>query len=187
MIRNLKRGIAALTLGGLIMSSISGCAAASQEDAKGGDIALEDMDFEYDASSYETGNLNAGSSVHDPSIVTDGEKYYIVGSHMTFAYSDDLRKWTLRGNGYSSTNMIFGDLFKDETGEVFRYTGKRDSVVPTDDGKCHLWAPDIIYNNKTGLYYMYYCTSSTWNASTLGFATSETIDGKYKYGKDLIY
>ncbi len=111
------------------------------------------MDFEYDASSYETGNLNAGSSVHDPSIVKDGDKYYIIGSHMTFAYSDDLRKWTLRGNGYSSTNMIFGDLFKDET----------------------------------GLYYMYYCTSSTWNASTLGFATSETIDGKYKYGKDLIY
>lgn len=187
MIRNLKRGIAALALGGLMISSAYGCGNAAQEEVKGDDIALEDMDFEYDASSYETGNLNAGSSVHDPSIVKDGDKYYIVGSHMTFAYSDDLRKWTLRGNGYSSTNMIFGDLFKDETGEVFRYTGKRDSVVPTDDGKCHLWAPDIIYNEKNGLYYMYYCTSSTWNASTIGFATSETIDGKYQYGKDLIY
>ena len=62
MIRNLKRGIAALALGGLMISSAYGCGNAAQE-AKGDDIALEDMDFEYDASSYETGNLNAGSSV----------------------------------------------------------------------------------------------------------------------------
>lgn len=187
MTEKFRKSAAVLALSGIMMALATGCSAVVSENNKGDEIALEDMNFEADLSQIETGSLNAGSSVHDPSIIADGDKYYIVGSHMTFAYSDDLRKWTLRGNGYSSTNMIFGDLFKDETGEVFRYTGKKDSVVPTDDGGCHLWAPDIIYNKKTGLYYMYYCTSSTWNASTLGFATSETIDGKYEYGKDLIY
>ena len=57
-----------------MISSAYGCGNAAQEEVKGDDIALEDMDFEYDASSYETGNLNAGSSVHDPSIVKDGDK-----------------------------------------------------------------------------------------------------------------
>ena len=189
MFKKLEKCAAILALTGMIAGSVLGCGADEVSDEKddGGKLSVEEMNFDADLTQIETGGLSAGSSVHDPSIIADNGRYYIVGSHMTFAYSDDLRKWTLKGNGYSSTNMIFGSLFKDETNEVFRYTGKKGSVVPTDDGKCHLWAPDIIYNKTTGLYYMYYCTSSTWNASTLGFATSETIDGKYEYGKDLIY
>jgi arabinan endo-1,5-alpha-L-arabinosidase len=187
MLINLKKSISALIASGMLAGAITGCGAGADSVDEKGETSVEEMNFEADMSEVATGSLEAGSSVHDPSVIADNGRYYIVGSHMTFAYSDDLRKWTLRGNGYTSTNMIFGDLYKDETGEVFRYTGKKDSVVPTDDGKCHLWAPDIIYNKEKGLYYMYYCTSSTWNASTLGFATSETIDGKYEYGGDLIY
>lgn len=183
MIKKIQRSAAVILTAGLLINTISGCGNA----ASGNDISIDEMNFDADMSQIETGSLNAGSSVHDPSIVVTEDKYYIVGSHMTFAYSDDLRTWTLKGNGYTATNMIFGDLFKDETGEVFRYTGKADSVVPTDDGTCHLWAPDIIYNKANDLYYMYYCTSSTWNASTIGFATSKTIDGTYEYGGDLVY
>lgn len=210
---NIKRYISGLLAGAVLAGCAAGCGNTADEKANAnmnnnitadndsennndnkteagaekGVGAVDGMDFDTNLAAIETGSLSAGSSVHDPSIFVGEDKYYIVGSHMTFAYSDDLRKWTLKGNGYTGTNMIFGDLFRDETGEVFRYTGKKDSVVPTDDGKCHLWAPDIIYNKAKGLYYMYYCTSSTWNASTIGFATSETIDGKYEYGKDLIY
>lgn len=185
MNKNIKKA-AALTLAtGLLINTVTGCAGTGSA-GKGSDD-LKDMNFDADMSMIETGSINAGSSVHDPSIIAGEDKYYIVGSHMTFAYSGDLRTWTLKGNGYTGTNMIFGDLYKDETGEVFRYTGKADSVVPTDDKTCHMWAPDIIYNKKNDLYYMYYCTSSTWNASTIGFATSKTIDGTYEYGKDLVY
>ncbi len=197
MIKKLKRPAAFFLTAGLLINTITGCGSSasnpngSEATAEGSkatvEANMEEMNFDADMSQIETGSLNAGSSVHDPSIVVTDDKYYIVGTHMTFAYSDDLRKWTIKGNGYSATNMIFGDLFSDESGEVFKFTGKKDSVVPTDDKKCHLWAPDIIYNKANGLYYMYYCTSSTWNASTLEFATSETIDGKYEYGKSLIY
>lgn len=186
MIKKIKRSAAVILAAGLLINTVTGCNGPESAN-EGGEISLEEMNFDADISAIETGSLNAGSSVHDPSIIKGDDKYYIVGSHMTFAYSSDLRTWTYKGNGYTSTNMIFGDLFKDETGEVFRYTGQKDSVVPTDDGKCHLWAPDIIYNKANDLYYMYYCTSSTWNASTIGFATSKTIDGMYEYGKDLIY
>ncbi len=200
MIKKLKRPAAFFLTAGLLINTITGCGSSasnpngSEATAEGSKATVEaskanveEMNFDADMSQIETGSLNAGSSVHDPSIVVTDDKYYIVGTHMTFAYSDDLRKWTIKGNGYSATNMIFGDLFSDESGEVFKFTGKKDSVVPTDDKKCHLWAPDIIYNKANGLYYMYYCTSSTWNASTLEFATSETVDGKYEYGKSLIY
>ena len=130
----LKRSIAAIGVATMLVGTAAGCGSNAGEELK-----VEDMDFNADMSGIATGSLNAGSSVHDPSIVVTDDKYYIVGTHMTFAYSDDLRKWTLKGNGYTATNMIFGSLFKDETGEVFRYTGKKDSVVPTDDGGCHLW------------------------------------------------
>lgn len=32
-------------------------------------------------------------SVHDPSIINDNGTYYIVGSHLAFAKSDDLINW----------------------------------------------------------------------------------------------
>lgn len=145
-----------------------------------------DMDFTVSYDGIEVSKYSAGISVHDPSIIAADGKYYITGSHMTMAYTKDLKAWAYSGNGYSSTNKVFGSIFTDETGEIYSFTGKKDSVVPTDDKKCHVWAPDIIYNEKNGLYYMYYCTSSTWNASTLEYATSETIDGKYEYAGTIL-
>ena len=32
-------------------------------------------------------------AVHDPSIVVDGENYYVFGSHMAVAKTTDLRNW----------------------------------------------------------------------------------------------
>ncbi len=144
------------------------------------------MDFTPDPDSHEKSTYSANISVHDPSVIKCNDTYYIVGSHMTMAHSDNLRTWAYDGNGYSSTNKVFGDLFADENNEVFYFTGKKDSVVPTDDKRCHLWAPDIIYNEKNGCYYMYYCTSSTWNASSLEFATSTDINGRYTYGGTIL-
>ena len=159
---------------------------AGSHDTPDAEEKLEDMDFTVNLDGFEVSKYSAGISVHDPSIVASDGKYYIVGSHMTMAYTSDLKHWAYSGNGYSSTNKVFGSIFADETGEIYSFTGKKDSVVPTDDKKCHVWAPDIIYNRQNGLYYMYYCTSSTWNTSTLEYATSETIDGKYEYAGTIL-
>ena len=69
----------------------------------------------------------------------------------------------------------------------FVYAGKSFSEIPTDDGKTHVWAPDVIYNKAKGLYYMYGCTSSTWNASNLYYATSESPEGPFEWQEALIY
>ena len=189
-----KRALAVGTLAAVMLSAATGCGGTDEADSLTDNETLEkeasgdaEMDFTVNMDGIATGSISAGVSVHDPSVVLDNGKYYIIGTHMTMAGTDDLRTFNYIGNGYNSSNPVFGDLFKDADSKVFYYTGKKDSVVATDDGGCHLWAPDIIYNKDNGLYYMYYCTSSTWNASTLGFATCETIDGMYEYGGDLIY
>ena len=145
-----------------------------------------DSDFSVSYDGIATGSVNARVAVHDPSIIEEGGQYYIFGSHMTAAVSDNLRTWSSIGNGYTPKNPVYG-LNYDESLPVFEYAGNADSVIPTDDGSCHVWAPDVIYNEATGLYYMYYCTTSTWNASNLCYGTSESIEGQYEWQGALIY
>ncbi|MCM1256349.1 MAG: glycoside hydrolase family 43 protein [Roseburia sp.] len=145
-----------------------------------------DSDFSVSYEGIATNSINAGVSVHDPSIMKgeDG-RYYIFGSHMSGAVSDDLRNWESIGNGYSIKNPIFGDLMKQE--EPFAYSGSRKSLIPTDDRSWHVWAPDVIYNKAQGKYFMYYCTTSTWNASNLCYGVSDTPEGPYEWQGAFIY
>lgn len=144
-----------------------------------------DSDFTVNYDGIATADIKAGVSVHDPSIIEAGGTYYIVGSHMSGASSTDLRNWTSIGDGYTPNNPIYDNLFATE--HVFDYSGSKNSVIPTDDGGKHVWAPDVIYNEAQGLYYMYFCTSSTWNASNLCYGTSENPEGPYTWKGALIY
>ncbi|MDE5563872.1 MAG: transposase, partial [Oscillospiraceae bacterium] len=50
-------------------------------------------------------------SVHDPSVVKDGRTYYVFGSHIEAAKTNDLQNWTRFTNGYMTpNNVVFGDL-----------------------------------------------------------------------------
>ena len=143
-------------------------------------------DFSADYSHIATGEVNAGVSVHDPSVFKAGDTYYIYGSHMVGAYTKNLRTWTGYGNGYTKNNAIYGNLFA-EGSHVFDYAGNGNSFIPTDDGGTHVWAPDVIYNKTTGLWYLYYCTTSTWNASNLCYGVSDKPEGPYEWKGALIY
>lgn len=143
-----------------------------------------DSDFEVNYDGIKTASLNVGLSVHDPSIFEADGTYYIYGSHMATAKSTDLKNWTMVADGYGS-NSVYGDLmFRDDP---FEYAGNLNSAIPTDDSGCHVWAPDVIYNKKNKLYYMYFCTSSTFNASNLCYATSKSPEGPFDWKGALIY
>ena len=130
-------------------------------------------------------------SVHDPSIVKANGKYYVFGSHIEAAESDDLQNWTRFTNGYETPgNKIFGDL-SSNLAESFKWAGEDDSDCK---GGFSVWAPNVIYNehylNKDGskgAYMMYYCTSSTYKRSAIGFAISKNIEGPYVYENTIIY
>lgn len=153
---------------------------------KGGSLDNKERDYKVDYSGIATGSINARVAVHDPSIIKADGKYYIFGSHMVGGVTEDLRTWTRVGNGYNEKNSVYGNLFADGL-HVFDYAGNKNSVIPTDDGGVHVWAPDPIYNETTGLYYLYYCTTSTWNASNLCYGVSESVTGPYEWKGALIY
>lgn len=159
-------------------------APAAEEESQVEELPA-DLDFTVSYDGIKTGKIAAGVSVHDPSIYKADGKYYIFGSHMSTAVSDDLRTWTSLGDGYKVKDQIYYELMANE--DAFAYAGSKKSLIPTDDRAWHVWAPDVIYNEDTGLYYLYFCTTSTWNASNLCYATSEKIEGPYEWKGALIY
>ncbi len=167
-------------------NTVKTCASIALSALIAGGAALAgEADYTADLSAFAKGTVNAGVSVHDPSIVAEDGAYYIFGSHMAAAKSEDLRVWKPIANGYRPTNPVWGNLFG-EGSHVFDYAGSAGSLIPTDDGAYHVWAPDVIYNDVMGKYCMYYCTSSTWNASNLCWAVSDSVTGPYEWQGPLV-
>ena len=154
-----------------------------------GKAAEPDYDFTVSYKGIEVGNVSSGASVHDPSILRVGDTYYIYGSHMAAATCTDLLTWRFLANGYRDSNTVFGQIYS-VYNKAFAYAGSPRSLIPTDDaanGGEHVWAPDVIYNEAMGKYVMYYCTTSTWNASNLCYGVSDTPEGPFEWQGAFIY
>ncbi|MDD5994106.1 MAG: family 43 glycosylhydrolase, partial [Clostridiales bacterium] len=151
-------------------------------------------DFSVNLDNIKSEAIQAGVSVHDPSILQVDDTYYIYGSHMSAAKSKDLRRWEYvstidegPANSYSEINPVYGKIYESEDGAL-RFTGSDDSIIPTDaEGGTRIWAPDVKYSEKAGLYYMYFCTTSSFNASTVCYATSKSPDGPFEWKGNVVY
>lgn len=148
--------------------------------------------------SLTAANLNSDAaankvrvSVHDPSIIKNGDTYYVFGSHIDAARTKDLQNWTRFTNGYARTNNVeFGDLSRNLK-KAFDWAGED---LEDCEGGFSVWAPDVIWNpdfrnadGTKGAYVMYFCTTSTYIRSVICFATSKNIEGPYTFGDTLIY
>lgn len=130
-------------------------------------------------------------SVHDPSIIKEGDTYYVFGSHIDAAKSNDLINWKTFTNGYTTQNNVeFGDLSKNLS-KAFAWAG--ENLEDCKDGFA-VWAPDVIWNpdyinpdGSKGAYVMYFCTSSTYMRSVICYATAQKIEGPYTFVDTLIY
>ena len=131
---------------------------------------------------------------HDPSIFQSDGKYYIFGSHLAVAVSDDLISWThISYAEYQDpiTNPVYGRL-TETFAEAFKWAGYDDADV--SGGRYAVWAPDLIYNpdyiwtdGSKGAFMLYYSTSSTWRRSCIGFLISKRVDGDYIPGATILY
>ena len=125
------------------------------------------------------GNQHMEASVHDPSIVKDGERYYVFGTHMTEAVSDDLISWQMKASGVTEDNPLFTDLFHERDG-AYEYVGKYQ------DGKYAFWAPDVIYNETMEKWTMYFSVTKDYMTSSICMATAENIEGPYTFQERLV-
>ena len=139
-----------------------------------------------DTSQYYNKVTKNRVSVHDPSIVvaadsgskgTSKHKYYIFGSHLAWAYSDDLVTWTTFTNNISSN---YNTLFANE----FDWAKQGDS---TYDSSGNMWAPDIIWNKDMNKWCMYMSINgNSWN-SCICMLTADSLDGNWTYVGPVVY
>ncbi|MBP3379635.1 MAG: RICIN domain-containing protein [Ruminococcus sp.] len=128
---------------------------------------------------------HARVSVHDPSVVklADGG-YYIIGSHLGAARSNDLCSWYSAANSHLGTKntTFFSDIYKD-----LAVPEKWSNTTNGYDLSGNLWAPDIVYNPAMGKYCMYLSINGqAWNSSIV-LCTADNIDGPYTYQGTIVY
>lgn len=137
-------------------------------------------------------------AIHDPSIVMVKGKngkphYYVFGTHVTEAESDDLVHWNVP---FTTTyenpkkNIILGN-FNKNLKQPFKWAGHNDA---DSAGGYAIWAPDVQYDpdyewsdGSKGAYLYYFSNSSTWRRSVISVAASKSIKGPYSEVKPLIY
>ncbi|TAH69997.1 MAG: arabinan endo-1,5-alpha-L-arabinosidase, partial [Anaerolineaceae bacterium] len=116
-------------------------------------------------------------SVHDPSIIKANGSYYIIGSHMAYAKSDDLMNWkTFRLNINNEYSKLMGEIWED-----YMKTPSNQNLSG------NLWAPDIIYNDVMGKYCMYLSINGNDFNSAIVLLTADEMEGTYEYIGPVVY
>ncbi|MCC5835457.1 MAG: glycoside hydrolase family 43 protein [Opitutales bacterium] len=114
-------------------------------------------------------------SVHDPMVIKDGGWYYIFGSHLAAAKSQDLIHWKSIAGDWNPENPIIPN--PDE--EL-----KEAMLWPEPDAES-TWAKSPILLN--GVYHLYF-SAAHWHSprSNISLATSDRVEGPYSYQGMLI-
>ncbi|AUS12053.1 endo-alpha-(1-_5)-L-arabinanase [Bacillus subtilis] len=107
-------------------------------------------------------------SVHDPSIIETNGTFYVFGSHLASAKTNDLMQWQQLTTSVSNDNPLIPNVYE-ELKETFEWA-QSDT----------LWAADVT-QLADGKYYMYYnaCRGDS-PRSAMGVAVADNIEGPYK-------
>ncbi len=117
-------------------------------------------------------------TVHDPSIFRDRDgRYYIVGTHLTSARSEDLVHWEQTDTVFRSS--IDGDSMK----QVRAYNDDFKAGSPVG----YLWAPDLIYNEKMQKYCVYLSANGDHWQSNIVLLTGDNPEGPFTYAGSVVY
>lgn len=143
--------------------------------------------------------------------------YYVFGTHMAVAKSYDLTNWEQVYNGYKKDCPLFGTLNEEGETEPAAFdvafensafqgtvpTRINDVSAETDFGSYNakswhtalgnysvagnLWAPDVIFNEKTGKWHMYMSLNGSRQNSVIVLLTADEIEGPYVYQGPVVY
>ncbi|HQP44032.1 MAG TPA: family 43 glycosylhydrolase, partial [Thermoanaerobaculales bacterium] len=93
----------------------------------------------------EPPSFNQDATVHDPSVIKVGDRFYVYGSHGASAWTTDLMNWTQVATSISQGDPVHFPDFATELADMIAWCGVAD-----------LWAPDV-FQMPDGRYYYYYC------------------------------
>ena len=189
----IKKNVSLLLIALLTGSiAVSGCKKTENTDNDSTKAVVSEYETNKYKISANSTNTLPNISVHDPSIFKDPvtEKYYVFGSHLAQAKSDNLINWSYLGTQGYTNSSVYGNLSTSLAGS-FKWAGYDDSDCK---GSYAVWAPDIIYNENyiwedgsKGAYMLYYSASSTYCRSCIGFAVSKNVESGYQYVDTVIY
>lgn len=115
---------------------------------------------------------------HDPSIFRDFDgEYYIIGSFLAGAKTDDLRNWT-------SIDSTFHSAFSKEDRALIKEWNDDDTA---NGWNGYLWAPDIVFNPILNKYCMYISANGDNWKSNIVLATADDVEGPYTYAGTIVY
>lgn len=105
----------------------------------------------------EPGTEFEHASVHDPVMIYQGDRYYVLSTGMGVSVisTTDFQKWRMEPSPFEQAPQWAID------------------IIPGFRG--HIWAPDIIFHN--GEYHLFYsCSAFAKNTSAIGHASTPTLD-----------
>lgn len=144
----------------LMVTAFAGCS-GTQSAGEGGDSSSE---------------IQRVSS-HDPSIVKDGDTYYVFGSHRAWAKSTDLVNWqTFENNLSTDYETILADIWEEWS---------KQSTNPDVEG--NMWAPDVFWNETMGKWCMYLSVNGDNYRSVIVLLTADDIEGDWTYVGPVVY
>jgi arabinan endo-1,5-alpha-L-arabinosidase len=108
-------------------------------------------------------------TVHDPMVIRAGGTFYVFGSHLAAAKSQDLMSWELIAAGVRDGNPLIPNV-RQEMREALEWGQSRT-----------FWA-GCVTQLKDGRFYFYYsvCRGDS-PRSALGLAVAEDVEGPYKH------
>lgn len=144
------------------------------------------------------------TSVHDPSIVKAGNKYYIYGSHRAAAVTSDLQNWTWqkwyygvpKSNGSVTSTESYEGVFNNSQTKTVKILQGTDTVETTlanfdaeawryTEANASLegcqWAPDIIWNPHMQKWCLYMSLNGDDWRSAIVLLTSSSVTGPFVY------
>lgn len=106
-------------------------------------------------------------SVHDPSIIKTNGTYYVYGSHMASAKTDNFLQWTQISTSAQKGNKLIPDPAA-EMAEAFEWAQTKT-----------FWAGDV-QEMPNGKYYMYYCNcEGSKPLGCIGLAIADNPEGPF--------
>ncbi|WP_288804778.1 family 43 glycosylhydrolase [uncultured Bifidobacterium sp.] len=125
-------------------------------------------------------NAYSRVSVHDPSVVKAGGRYYVFGSHRAWARSTDLKHWEPFTNNLSwDYQRILDPIWK---------AWPKQSSNPDVTG--NMWAPEVYYNATMKKWCMYLSLNGggfPFQKSVIVLLTADDIEGDWSLVGPVVY